>query len=177
MQYMRILELLPNAWNGNVLSRIRTLGSVDSSKICLLDQATTPNLLSMTYVVPSEECCVRNFRVLPKSGVLQANFRVTLVGRIADLQPLDQSLSGQEKRHFNIVDGSGLYIPVCATSRNALSDCLIEDSEVVLYYGVGRGMLGQTKGLLYCYKDALIIPTGKTFPGSAASKREELIIR
>ena len=131
----------------------------------------------MTYVVPSEDCCVRHFRVLKKCGALQANFRVTLVGRIVDLQPLDQLPSGQEKRQFSLVDGSGLYIPVCAMYLNAVSDCLNDDSEVVIYYGVGRGMIGNTKGILYCYRDAMIIPIGNTFPDSAASKREELIIR
>ena len=178
MQEMRILKMLPNAWNGNVLTRIRNLGTVDQcSCIKFLDTATTESLLTQAYMVPSGECCVRDFADLKKGAALQSRFRVSLMGRVVDLQPLERSPSGQEKRNFNLVDGNGLYIPVCAMYLNALSFCLKEDSEIVVYYGTGRGAIGKWKGMVWCYRDSMIIPTGKTFPQAASSKREELVIR
>ena len=60
--------------------------------------------------------------------------------------------------------------------HNAYSSVLRNFQDVVLYYGTGRGPIGNLKGMLYLLKDAMIIPVGQPSLLSAA-KTEQLTIQ
>ena len=78
-------------------------------------------------------------------------------------------------RVFDVVDIAGLYITCCAMKHNADSTALRNDNEVVVYFGTGRGPLGNSKGMSYLMKDAFIVGvSGSTT--SSMPKAEQLRI-
>ena len=162
---MRIQGAAKNSWNGELLTRIRTLNTVEGvrgntgSTLSRLPRATSENLISMVYAVPPAEYCVTNFRMIRNK--LIAPFRLTLKGKIVDVQTLEMSSGGNPKRIFDLVDNSGVYLTCCAMKHNAESSALQNFQEVVLYYGTGRGPIGNLRGMVYLMKDAMIIPIGQ----------------
>ena len=86
-------------------------------------------------------------------------------------------MTGNAKRLFDIVDESGLYFTCCAMKHNAESLASKNYQNVVLYYGTGRSPIGNSKGMLYLMKDALIIPVGGQPTLSVSGKIEELLIQ
>ena len=166
LDQVRIQGVSKNSWNGESLTRIRTLSSVGAvgkdlgTTIARVPQATTDNLRSMTYAVPPAECCVSIFRSLRNK--LSPPFRVTLRGVVVDAQPMDTSQGGNPKRVFDLVDKYGTYVSCCAMKHNAESAALQNLQEVVLYYGTGRGPIGNARGMVYLLKDAMIIPVGQS---------------
>ena len=128
--------------------------------MAILPKPTAPNLTTMVYEVPPSDCCITQFRALRNR--LNHPFRLTVKGKVADVQPVEMSTAGNPKRVFDIVDNSGVYFTCCAMKHNAESKALVNNNEVVLYYGTGRGPIGGVKGMLYLMKDALIVPFGKT---------------
>ena len=171
----RIQGVAKNSWNGEVLTRMRTLSSVEGvgreagTTIVRLFQATADNLRSMTYVVPPAECCVSTFRTLRNKLIVP--FRVTLKGVVVDLQPLETSQGGNPKRVFDLVDKYGTYVSCCAMKHNAESVALQNFPEVVLYYGTGRGPIGSSMGIVYLLKDAMLIPIGQ--PSLLSTRKTE----
>ena len=176
---VRIQGAANNNWNGESLTRMRALTSIESvngeegTTVKALLQATADNLTQMTFAVPSPDCCVSVFRTLRNR--LTAPFRMTVRGKIADLQTLEMSQGGNAKRIFDIVDNSGLYFTCCAMKHNAESTALQNVQEVVIYYGTGRGPIGTSKGMFYLMKDAMILSIGAPTLLSAG-KTEELAI-
>ena len=165
LQMLRISVTYKTNWNGVMLTHMTTLstmagaGPIPATSMNVIKTATESNLLNMTYQVPPEENCVTKFHDL--RGKLQAPFRLTVKGRVADLQGVEFSQSGSAKRTFDLVDSNGLYISCCAMHHNAESAALEEKQEVVLYYGTGRGPIGSSRGMLYLMKSAMIISLGK----------------
>ena len=182
MQKMRVVPLGRNQWNGNVLTRMSTLSSVESlakdtgTSIAVLDEATSDNLKPGTVASPSNSVCLTDFKWLQAHGRPQANFRITLKGKVVDLQSIERTQNGHEKRIFNLVDDSGLWITVCAMFFNASAPGLQNYAAIIVYYGAGRAPIGSAKGMIYCYKDSLIVPTGKPSIMLTSPKREELVI-
>ena len=177
---VRIQEAARNSWNGESLTRMRSLSSIASSKseegtvVKALPQATTDNLISMTFAVPSPDCCVSVFRTLRNR--LAAPFRLTVRGKVADLQALEMSQGGNPKRVFDLVDNQGFFFTCCAMKHNAESPALRNFQEVVVYFGTGRGAIGSAKGMFYLLKDAMIVPMGE--PSLLSSpKTEELVVQ
>ena len=39
----------------------------------------------------------------------------------------------------------------------------LEDNEIILYFGIGRGPLGMCDGILFVGKEGCIVPLGKRF--------------
>ena len=127
----------------------------------------------MNFTIPPPESCVSAFRGL--RGKLKAPFRVTLKGKVADLQPTDSTQNGNAKRLFNIVDGNGVFIACCAMQHNTEAVGLKDDADVMIYFGTGRGPIGSMKGMLYIMRDSMLLP----IPGSSTmsvNKTEELLI-
>ena len=61
--------------------------------------------------------------------------------------------------------------------RNVGSVALVDGTEVVLFFAVGRGPKGAAPGQLYLMNDSFILPTQKTYTGSMLpSKREQMDI-
>ena len=135
---------------------------------------TSANLTSAAFRIPPADCCISAFRLLRNR--LNSPFRLKIKGRVADLQSLEQSQGGNAKRVFDIVDNAGLYITCCAMKRNVDSSALRDNNEVVVYFGTGRGPLGNSKGMLYLMKDAFIVGvSGSTT--SSMPKTEQLSIQ
>ncbi|CAK0842742.1 unnamed protein product [Prorocentrum cordatum] len=176
---VRIHGVAKNSWNGESLTRIRTLSSVDAvgkdsgTTIARLPQATTENLRSMTYAVPPAGRCVSTFRSLRNK--LTPPFRVTMKGVVGDLQPLETSQGGNSKRVFDLVDKYGTHARCCAIKHNAESAALQNFQEVVLHYGAGRGSIGNARGMVHLLKDAMIIPIGQP-SALSTGKTEHLTI-
>ena len=103
-------------------------------------------------------------------------FRLSVKGKIVDLQGMVTSQGGNLKRIFDLVDGSGLYFTCCALWHNADSPALENYQDVVIYLGSGRGPIGSSKGMLYLMKDTMIISIGKPSLMSAP-KTEQLWIQ
>ena len=85
----RIQSPRTNYWNGEILTNIRTLVSIEKGQgetgtsIQVLQAPTAANLITLTYSVPSTNCCMSVFRTLRNK--LRARFRVTLKGKIVDV--------------------------------------------------------------------------------------------
>ena len=140
----------------------------------MLERPTADNLLKMQFAVPPPDCCVTVFRALRNK--LTPPFRLSVKGKIVDLQGMVTSQGGNLKRIFDLVDGSGLYFTCCAMWHNANSPALENYQDVVIYFGSGRGPLGSYKGMLYIMKESMIISIGKPSLMSAR-KIEQLVIR
>ena len=162
---VRILGVARNQWHGESITRIRILHAVDNSTreggttVKVLEQPTADNLLKMTFAVPPPDCCVTVFRSLRNK--LTPPFRLSVKGKIVDLQNRETSQNGNAKRIFDLVDASGLYLTCCAIKHNADSPALVNYQDVVIYFGSGRGAIGSSKAMLYIMKDAIIISLGK----------------
>ena len=85
---------------------------------------------------------------------------MSLEGRIADVQGLEASQAGNEKRHFDIVDNCVSFISCCAMRHSARSTTLQNSQEVIICNGTGRSAIGSSKSALYLMKDAFIVPMG-----------------
>ena len=98
-------------------------------------------------VVPPQEVCVSSFA--PLRTQLLAPFRITVRGVVQDLQKLDFSQQGNEVRYFKLVDAAGIYLQCAAMHHNSHSRALEEDSEIILYFGTGRGPICTSDGMLF----------------------------
>ena len=147
-----------------MLTRMSSLLSIEKGEagegtsMQALTVPTGANLISLNYSVPSTQSCVTTFQTLRTK--FKAPFRITLTGRIIDVQPIDHSQQGNMKRIFNIADHYGTYITCCAMKHNASSAALQNYQEAVIYYATGRGPIRHSRGMLHLYKDSMIIPLG-----------------
>ena len=177
---VRITGLARNAWNGESIARLKTLKYIQhisndsGTTVRALDMATADNLTNKTFTVPPTDWCVSVFRTLRTK--CNTPFRLTVKGKVVDLQPLETTQSGHPKRVFDLVDNAGMYFTCCAMKHNADSTALQNFQEVVVYYGTGRGPIGISKGMLYLLQDACIIPVGSPSLLNT-EKLEELTIR
>eukprot|EP00973_Karenia_brevis_P083005 11508605-Karenia_brevis.AAC.1 len=60
-------------------------------------------------------------------------------------------------------------------SQHATSKALCVGNQVVLYFCTGRGPIGEAKGCVYLFKDAIIVMTRKT--STIVPKRVEIDIQ
>ena len=177
---VRIQGAAKNSWNGECLTRVRTLTSIENvngeggTTLKALPRATSDNCINATFTVPPSDCCVSVFRSLRNK--FSPPFRLSVKGKVVDLQSMEMSQGGNAKRVFDIVDNAGVYFTCCAMKHNASSSALQNFQEVVVYFGTGRGPIGNSKGMLYLLKDAMIIPIGQPSLLSAA-KTEQLTIQ
>ena len=149
------------------------MGGDGGTTVKALPRASSDNITSKSFSVPPSGCCVSVFRVLRNK--LTPPFRLSVRGKVVDLQPVEMSQGRNAKRIFDIVDSAGLYFTCCTMKHNAESCALQNFQEVVICYGTGRGSIGNVKGMLYSLKDSFIIPFGVPSLLSAA-KSEQLTI-
>lgn len=172
--YFRVQNLPKNAWNGELLTRIRFLVSIEScgahrgTRTEVVAYPTAPGLTAMAFVVPSYQCCVGSFQSFRNK--LRAPFRASFKGVIMDVGAMEVSQGGNKKRSFDLVDQQGLFITCCAMKHNAESVALKEVQEVILYFGTGRGPKGSAPGTVHVMKDSLIIAVGKPRPVAPQKK-------
>ena len=136
----------------------------------VIPSITARNLSSMSFISPSAQCCITNFQYIRTR--LVAPFRLTAKGIIVDLLDPDVTQSHNPKRLFDLVDPGGAYIKCVAMVHNSISQALVNQQEVILYFGTGRG-IGAQPGMLYLMKEAAIFTAGgkKLLP----SPKKELI--
>ena len=176
---MRIQQARKTAWNGELLSQIRSLVSIfpcdgdAGTKITMKNSATAPNMLAASFHIPAERCCISVFRSVRHQ--LKAPFRITLKGQIVDVQPQEASSAGNAMRLFNFVDHQGAYFKCCAMKHNVNSAALKDFQEAVIYYACARAAIGIAPAMLYLFKDAMIVPFGSSFL-LKSPKSEELEI-
>ena len=107
-QKVRVFPLVKNDYNGESITRIRTLRTmentgdpINATTMCFKTTPTTPNLLEMEWRLPPPNCCVCSFQTVKSK--LRAPFTLTLKGIIEDVQPVDITLQGNKKeRPFNL---------------------------------------------------------------------------
>ena len=162
---VKVKDAIKSDWNGAILTSMRLLEGIEAVStekgtiMHILSTATAPNMLTSSFAIPSSRCCISNFKAARTQ--LYGNFRATFHGVITDVQQeVEYSKTGNEKRMFDIVDNDGTFLSCCAMSQNAQSVCLKNFQEVILYYCTGRPPIGSSPGMLYLYKDAIIIPVG-----------------
>ena len=123
----------------------------------ILDRPTAANMTTMRFTLPPEEFCVSEFKDFRNR--LKPPFRITIRGQVLDLQPIQRSYTGNEKRSFNIMDASGYFIACCALFHNTENTELQNQRHVVLYFGTGRPSRGNGKGVLYLGAESFILPS------------------
>ena len=89
-----------------------------------------------------------------------------------DLCDMDYTRSQNTKRMFDLMDGSGFFVKVCAMHHSSTSLALRNYQEVICYFGTGRGPIGASVGMIYLMKDAVILPVGGNVRLPSAPKRE-----
>ena len=124
----------------------------------VIPSITARNLSSLYFISPSVQCCITNFQSI--RARLVAPFRLTAKGIIVDLLDPDVTQSHNPKRLFDLVDPGGAYIKCVAMVHNSISQALVNQQEVVLYFGTGRGPIGAQPGMLYLMKEAAIFTVG-----------------
>ena len=89
-------------------------------------------------------------------------FRATLRGTAVDVVKGDFTRNGDLKTLLLLVDPAGAWLHCCATGiRNARSDALTEESEIVLYNVSGRGTSQAGKQpCVWLFNDAIVVPLG-----------------
>ena len=60
--------------------------------------------------------------------------------------------------------------------QSALSEDLVNFQDVVLYFGLGRGVIRGLKGMLYLLKDSYILPLGGRSSFSSSQKKTEQLL-
>ena len=151
------------------LCTIEPIGAETGTIVTVLEHATAENMLAMSFTPPPSPYGVSSFQSLKSK--LCGNFRVTLRGVVQDLENLEYAQSGSEKRMFNLVDKQGYYLNCCAMVHNVTSRALQDFNEIIVYFAIGRGPIGNSPGLIYLYKDAVIISHGPPRLLSTPKKR------
>ena len=156
------------------LASIAAVGATPGTELTVVEKPTAQNMLPITtFKEPSARCCVANFQSIRSK--LQAPFRATLKGVIADLLDPEYTQSQNVKRIFDLVDPQGLYIICCAMFHNSMSLALKNQQEVILFFGTGRGPIGSSEGMVYLMADAMILAVGAPRSSSPVN-REKLAI-
>ena len=102
LQRVKITQLPKNAWNGDCLTQIRVLSSVEgikgtstSTSVNVLSKRDAINISRDEFISPRHNCCISNFQTF--KGKLEAPFRVTIKGVVADTKPMEMAQSGNPK--------------------------------------------------------------------------------
>ena len=59
-------------------------------------------------------------------------------------------------------------------NQNAYSAALDPGREIIIFFATGRGPIGSLQGMIYLYKDAVIVPIGSE--SSVPAKRAQIDI-
>ena len=105
LQRVRVQAFPKSDWNGDCLTRMRFLRSVENfgansnaTTVTMLTQPTSFNLLERKWMQPPLNVCISKFQTIKNK--LRAPFRITLSGVISDVKPLDITQNGNTKETF-----------------------------------------------------------------------------
>ena len=77
-------------------------------------------------------------------------------------------------RVFDIVDDAGYWMRCCGWGRIAGATTIVASNHVVLYFCTGRKRWGNTGGMVYLMKDALVVKLNTAT--RCVVKRQEIVI-
>ena len=169
-------SLKKDNWNGECLSNIRVLSTVQprgqnmGTQITFPLQPGSPFVGHAQFVIPGPNACIVSFMAVKSK--LTAPFRGSFAGTVADVQETAESMRGNPKKFFDLVDASGHWFTCCAWGRNATSKALTNGAKIAVYYGTGRTALGDSPAAFYLFDEAVIIQIGRV--QSAIGKRVQL---
>ena len=105
LQRVRVQAFPKSVWNGDSLTRMRFLRSVENlgansnaTTVTMLKKPTSFNLLERKWMPPPLNVCISEFQRIKNK--LRAPFRITVSGVIADVKPLDMTQNGNTKDAF-----------------------------------------------------------------------------
>jgi hypothetical protein len=160
-----ITKLKKDDWNGECLSNIRGLSTVESrggslaTQIVFPKEFLSPFIGQMQFPLPGPEACISTF--LGVKTKFAAPFRGTFLGTVCDVQDTVQSHRGNPKKLFNLVDSSGYWFACCGLGRNAISKALFNGSKIIVFYGTGRASMGESAGAVYLLEDSVLLQIGR----------------
>ena len=163
VERIRVNDFVTNKTNGNILTPMRSINSIDASAaesttIAITTTPTSPFLQNTVYTAPKPPYCIMYFQQVRRQFVVP--FRATLRGTAVDVRKGHQTQKGDPKTSFSLVDPAGAYLNCCAIGeRNACSDALAEGSNLVLYNVSGRRTEGQ-EPLVWLFQDATVVCVG-----------------
>ena len=165
-------------WNGECLCTIRNLSTVAArgksmaTVVTFLQHSDSPYIGKMSFSVPNPDACIGSF--VGYKSKLTAPFRGNFVGVVADCQGVVESVRGNQKKFFDLVDLAGYWFTCCAWGRNACNKALRDGARIVVFYGTGRSSFGESRAALYLLQDSVTIEVpGVPYP---VVKREQLDI-
>jgi len=179
LESFQVMDTKKNDWNGSILTPLRFIQSVGSMKnrkatiIKKINVTSSPFMRKdVQFRKPDSRVCIYSFESVQED--LHGSFRGSFAGTVCDVQEEDETQTGQCKRLFNLVDSTGSWLQCCALGRHTKSKFLEAQMQIILYNGTGRAPVGNTSGLLYAMKDAVIVPYGKQ--EKACVKRLQIMI-
>ena len=105
LQRVRVQAFPKTEWNGDSLTRMRFLRNVEKvgvnstpTTVSMLTKPTSFNLLERKWVQPPPSVCISKFQTIKNK--LRAPFRITVVGIVADVSPVDVTQNGNTKDIF-----------------------------------------------------------------------------
>ena len=165
VEHLRIADIPSNDYNGNILTTMKALHSVTESPallgttLSLVEIPSSPFMTSHVYSAPTAHACISQY--FSVKSQLVPPFRATLRGVLQDVQVGEVTQTGQAKCTFALVDEMGSWLQCCAIGRNASGKNLENGNEVVLYYASGRKGTGINDGMVWLFKESMIIKVGR----------------
>jgi hypothetical protein len=158
-------KLRKDSWNGECLSNIRVLSTVEArgaspaTRITFPKAASSPYIGHLQFQLPGCDSCIASF--VGFKAKFKPPFRGTFVGTVTNAQDTAQSARGNPKKFFDLVDSSGHWFSCCALGRNAASKALVDGAVVICFYGTGRSALGDSPAAVYLLDDAVVVQVGR----------------
>ena len=140
------------------LHSIEPVGDQSGTSFTCITEASSPYMLSTSFVIPLPRVCIHNFMSLQTK--MAPPFKVTLYGVVQDVKGVEYTQKGTDKCNFDIVDENGIYISCTALGKTATSTLLNNNQRVVMYNASGRAGPQGKKGTLWLFKDAVLVPVG-----------------
>ncbi len=142
----------------NTLHTVRGLARCRESTVELLEKPTSAFLLSAPWYIPPDRIVMP--RVKPLEGV-EAPFRVSLRGVAQKVSGVEESMQGNAKRSFALVDEQGYWVSCVAIGESATSTALVNGNEIILFFAHGRSASSSSEGGIRLFHNSAVWLVGK----------------
>ena len=170
IDFFQVSPLSANAWNGEILTPIKTIRSLPTTGrrnsnsiqtvLSVVDKVTSPHLQSPPFTVLPSPFVAHRFRSLFSSRTQSGNCRVSLVGVVCELSGQNVSQAGNAKKRFKLVDVDGSWVRCSASGQHASSSTLKERMKIFLFGGCGRPAIGTDESCIRILNDGFLLPLG-----------------
>ena len=126
-------DMQTNEYNGPIVTSIKVLHSVAAAQersgttMNVITTPASPFTTTAQYIAPNSPGCILDFSMVKTTA---SPFRATFCGTVCDVKPDDESIQGQPKKEFDLVDAFGSWLHCCAIGRNARNTSLVNGNEV-----------------------------------------------